>query len=130
MNLFGKIKSIVSSNSIRRWIKSKSIKSCSLHNPLPLERHAYVLQYAPVYAVWLWVYLNKYSDWLSDSPELATFSLLVVVALNALLLLSTAWSVSAKAWLTTSTVKKMEIDLIDLHFSHGISGWMDGDERD
>ncbi|RKO87775.1 E1-E2 ATPase-domain-containing protein, partial [Blyttiomyces helicus] len=83
----------------RDLVASKVIARASLHVPLPGEQRPYVAPLGVFYALWLYIRIFRFEEYLG-SPEFAWLSLFLIVAVNILFLLVGQWSVAAGARLT------------------------------
>ncbi|KAJ3131259.1 hypothetical protein HK100_006575 [Physocladia obscura] len=82
-----------------RLVATTTIAQATLHQPVPLIRHAYSAPFSIVYLGWLYLYVALYDD-LFGSKEFAMLTLILAIAANVLALLACQWSVKAKALMT------------------------------
>ncbi|KAJ3411685.1 hypothetical protein HDV05_001846 [Chytridiales sp. JEL 0842] len=80
-------------------VSSEIVKTSSLHNLVPSERHLYSYPFSVFYLGWLYLYFAKYDE-LFGSREFAFLTFILVVALHILAFLVCQWSVNAKTFLT------------------------------
>ncbi|KAI9204679.1 uncharacterized protein BJ171DRAFT_505077, partial [Polychytrium aggregatum] len=80
-------------------VDEPTIQHATLHTPRPIEQHIYTTPSLVLYAVWLYLYLYKYEQFMG-SREFTLLSFLLCLALHALAFLICQWSVELKAFLT------------------------------
>ncbi|EDN03268.1 cation-transporting ATPase 4 [Histoplasma mississippiense (nom. inval.)] len=91
-----------------RLVDNSQIQSASLHNPLPLQLHAYVWPFLIIWPTFLAVYLSpeRYDTYIQGS-EWTFLWAGGIFTLQALVWLSTKWNVNVQALFTTSTAKSV-----------------------
>ncbi|EEH50085.2 ion-transporting P-type ATPase SPF1 [Paracoccidioides brasiliensis Pb18] len=96
----------LSGNIMPRLVDNSQIRSASLHNPLPLQLHAYVWPFLIIWPVFFAVYLSpeRYDTYIQGSEWTFVWAG-TILTLQALVWLSTKWNVSIDALFTTSKAK-------------------------
>ncbi|PGG95490.1 hypothetical protein AJ79_10027 [Helicocarpus griseus UAMH5409] len=91
-----------------RLVDNAQIQSASLHNPLPLQLHAYVWPFLIIWPAFLAVYLSpeRYITYIQGSEWTFLWSG-GIFTLQALVWLSTKWNVNVDALFTTSKAKSV-----------------------
>ncbi|PGH09453.1 cation-transporting ATPase 13A1 [Blastomyces parvus] len=91
-----------------RLVDNGQIQSASLHNPLPLQLHAYVWPFLIIWPAFLAVYLSpeRYDTYIQGS-EWTFLWAGGIFTLQALVWLSTKWNVNVDALFTTTTAKSI-----------------------
>ncbi|OAX83571.1 hypothetical protein ACJ72_02063 [Emergomyces africanus] len=91
-----------------RLVDNSQIQCASLHNPLPLQLHAYVWPFLIIWPAFFAVYLSpeRYDTYIQGS-EWTFLWAGGIFTLQALVWLSTKWNVNVDALFTTSTAKSV-----------------------
>ncbi len=85
-------------------VSSQDIERASLHASRPVWAHIYALPFLSLYPVWAYAYFFKYDDWVM-SEEWTFLGCVALGVGHALSFLATKWSASAKAVITSSSVR-------------------------
>jgi len=86
-----------------KLVSSSLITRITLHNPLPIWAHAYVLPFVPLYPLFATIYFFYYDKYIA-SEEWTFVYFGSIITLNALAWLSIHWSVTLNALFTARTV--------------------------
>ncbi|KAF2870447.1 cation-transporting ATPase 4 [Massariosphaeria phaeospora] len=89
-------------------VDAAQIKAASLHNPLPLQLHAYVWPFALVWPAFLAVYLSpvRYETHIQSS-EWTFVWVGTIVTLQSLVWLATFWNVNVRSLFTTTAARDL-----------------------
>lgn len=89
-------------------VDSSTIKSATLHNPLPLFAHAYVWPFTLIWPIFFSVYLNQslYDEYINGQEWTFVFAG-SIITMQSLVWLMTFWNVDIKALFTTTKAKNV-----------------------
>jgi hypothetical protein len=88
-------------------VQSPDIARITLHKKIPFEYHIYALPFATLYPIWLYGYLVKYETWFRSEEWTFIFTVGLIVS-HSLSFLVTRWSISAKALITCTKVRRLQ----------------------
>lgn len=87
-------------------VQSPDVARITLHVPVPLWTHLYVLPFLFLYPLYLYAYYVAYDSWIKSEEWTFVYTVTLVVS-HALAFLGTKWSIGFKAWVTTKQVKDL-----------------------
>ncbi|PWN24374.1 putative SPF1-P-type ATPase [Jaminaea rosea] len=87
-------------------VQSPDVARITLHVPIPLWTHLYVLPFLFLYPLYLYAYYVAYDSWIKSEEWTFVYTVSLVVS-HALAFLGTKWSIGFKAWVTTKQVKDL-----------------------
>lgn len=102
-------------------VQSPDVARITLHTPVPLWTHLYVLPFLFLYPLYLYAYYVAYDEWIKSEEWTFVFTVALVVS-HALAFLGTKWSIGFKAWVTTKQVKDLPAAKLVRIFPHPHKG--------
>ena len=103
-------------------VEFNEIAGATLHKALPWYTYLYTVPFLSLYPLLAYAYYVRYDDWIK-SEEWTFLACVSLGAGHALSFLVTKWSTGAKAWVTTRTVRTLQLRMcvITQAFAGGLS---------